>query len=385
MRFCPTSDPNFYTETKPSWSSYCREPNKKWKPAYSQPPHEIRSWYWTGSKTAVKGNKKEKEDLNEFLIKNWPKSRIRPSACLPIYYATGNRFIRLQKDDPAGFKCAPLPLSLIEARQKMFYFLKSLIFLNVFLSNFVKTFEMEEPRGIDGTYKNKKEIISFDNEAAMILFNTSDRSNDHNASPLKGGYSAMNHELVRHVVSILYDNRHVCGGTIIKPDFILTAAHCLTKRGMILSPVTIKVVAGQPQRTQKSNMTQIRNARKLLAHRRWIGYLAYYCDIGLIKLENEFNLNNDFVSVIALPQYAVALNANCACLGWGRLYIDGPLADDIQIGDFYIVPCEEVKDTLEFPYSVILSPGMICVKPHLPGVQVLPGDSGGPLICDASL
>uniref|UniRef100_A0A1B0G4G8 Uncharacterized protein n=1 Tax=Glossina morsitans morsitans TaxID=37546 RepID=A0A1B0G4G8_GLOMM len=120
MRFWPTADPNFYTETKPSWSLYCREPDKKWKPAYSQPPHEIRTWYWTDSKAAVKGNKKkekEEEDLNEFLIKNWPKSRIRPAACLPIYYATGNRFIRLQKDDPAGFKCAPLPLSLIEARQ----------------------------------------------------------------------------------------------------------------------------------------------------------------------------------------------------------------------------------------------------------------------------
>lgn len=104
----------------------------------------------------------------------------------------------------------------------MFYFLKSLIFLNVLLSNFVKTFQMEDP--------TEEEIISFDNEAAMILFNTSDRSNDHNASPIKGGYSANNHELIRHVVSILYDNDHVCGGNIIKPDFILTAAHCLTKQ-----------------------------------------------------------------------------------------------------------------------------------------------------------
>ncbi|KAL9913576.1 uncharacterized protein LOC119638635 [Glossina fuscipes] len=121
MRIWPTSDPNFYTETRSSWCLHCREPNKKWKPAYSQAPHEMRSWYWTGSKTAVKGNEEkeeeEEEDLNEFLIKNWPKSRIRPAACLPLYYTTGNRFIRLQKDDPAGFKCAPLPISLIEARQ----------------------------------------------------------------------------------------------------------------------------------------------------------------------------------------------------------------------------------------------------------------------------
>lgn len=89
---------------------------------------------------------------------------------------------------------------------------------------------------------------------------------------------------------------------------------------MILSPAKMKVVAGQAHRTQKSNTTQIRNARKLLAHRRWIGGWALYCDIGLIKLENEFNLNSDFVSVIALPQYAVAPNTNCTSLGWGRLY-----------------------------------------------------------------
>ncbi|KAL9919309.1 mast cell protease 2-like [Glossina fuscipes fuscipes] len=242
---------------------------------------------------------------------------------------------------------------------------------------------MEDPREIEDSCENKGEIISFDNETAITLLNTSVRYSDHSASPIRGGYNANNHELIRHVVSILNDNNHICGGNIIKADLILTAAHCLTTGDMISSPVTIKVVAGQPQRTEKSNTTQIRNARKLLVHRRWINRWPFYCDIGLIKLENEFNLNNDFVSVIALPQYPVAPNTNCTSLGWGGLYDNGPVADDIQIGDFYIVPCEEVKDTLEFPFFLFLSPGMICVKPHLTGVQILHGDSGGPLICDA--
>uniref|UniRef100_A0A1A9ZW54 Uncharacterized protein n=1 Tax=Glossina pallidipes TaxID=7398 RepID=A0A1A9ZW54_GLOPL len=62
-----------------------------------------------------KEKKKPKQREEEY--DNWPKSRIRLEACLPIYYCTGHRFIRLQRAGPVGFKWAPLPISLAEARE----------------------------------------------------------------------------------------------------------------------------------------------------------------------------------------------------------------------------------------------------------------------------
>ncbi|KAI9580679.1 hypothetical protein GQX74_013587 [Glossina fuscipes] len=111
MRFWPIPDVDFYVETTPLWSRYCREPNIKWKAPKSQPPHEI--CYWRD----LQGAKKKYIEDKDLLFKDWPKNRLRGPACLPLYYGVGNRFIRLEKAPPAGFKCAPVPLSLVEARK----------------------------------------------------------------------------------------------------------------------------------------------------------------------------------------------------------------------------------------------------------------------------
>lgn len=55
--------------------------------------------------------------MADLYFENWLKSRLKEDACLPLIYAVGNRFIKLEKDFPAGFRCAPLPMSLQEYRE----------------------------------------------------------------------------------------------------------------------------------------------------------------------------------------------------------------------------------------------------------------------------
>uniref|UniRef100_A0A1A9V0R0 Uncharacterized protein n=1 Tax=Glossina austeni TaxID=7395 RepID=A0A1A9V0R0_GLOAU len=164
MRFFPIPDVDFYTEIPPLWSYYCCQPDRKWKQVKYERPHYISYWRELDiikkdkekkkmedarkrrdkeieeerkkkMKENKKGQMKEKTDIfyrsppredrrkkekkkpkqMDDGYENWPKTRIRTEACLPIYYCTGNRFIRLEKADPLGFKCAPLPISLAEA------------------------------------------------------------------------------------------------------------------------------------------------------------------------------------------------------------------------------------------------------------------------------
>lgn len=114
MRFYPHPDPQIYWEIPPSWSLFCRTPNKSWKRRPLEPKHTVLYW------RDLEGAKIEWIMKKHLEFENWPDTRIRLEACLPIYYSVGARFIRLEKT-LVGFKCSEMPLSLVEAREVKAY------------------------------------------------------------------------------------------------------------------------------------------------------------------------------------------------------------------------------------------------------------------------
>ncbi|XP_061392810.1 uncharacterized protein LOC133328277 [Musca vetustissima] len=111
MRFYPNANISIYWEFNP-WNLYCRVPQKSWKrPSPLEGKHTIAYW------RDINGSRMEKITQKNLHIPNWSISRIRSQACLPLYYGVGERFIRLEKAEPAGYKCSPMPLNLQEARE----------------------------------------------------------------------------------------------------------------------------------------------------------------------------------------------------------------------------------------------------------------------------
>ncbi|KAM7343512.1 uncharacterized protein ACRADG_010511 [Cochliomyia hominivorax] len=111
MRFYPTADVDHYMEIPSSWSLYSRQPHKTWKRNRLQSKHSIAYW------SDLEGAKMSIIKKNDLYFKDWPEGRIRSEACLPWYYCVGNRFIRLEKAFPVGFKCSMLPMSLKEVQE----------------------------------------------------------------------------------------------------------------------------------------------------------------------------------------------------------------------------------------------------------------------------
>ncbi|XP_061395514.1 uncharacterized protein LOC133331124 [Musca vetustissima] len=111
MRYQPQSNGRIYTELQPLWDHYHEPADSKrsWKRPIFQQPHCINHW------RDIEGSRLTSVTRKDLIFPNWPKSRIRPTACLPLYYCTGYRFIRLTRAFPAGFKCPPVPMSLAEA------------------------------------------------------------------------------------------------------------------------------------------------------------------------------------------------------------------------------------------------------------------------------
>ncbi|EDW74995.1 uncharacterized protein Dwil_GK15977 [Drosophila willistoni] len=112
MKFYPDEDVWFYVDKPSCMNSYQKYPKShNWK-LYDRSSSRVMM-YWRD----IEGSKMADVKRKDLYFTNWPKNRIRPQACLGMLYATGHRFIRLAQAEPSGFKCAPLPVNLAQARQ----------------------------------------------------------------------------------------------------------------------------------------------------------------------------------------------------------------------------------------------------------------------------
>lgn len=109
MRCYPTQDVNFFWERKPGWDR-CSRPDQNWKAPHLQPVHTIHVW------RDVEGAKMDKIEKKDLYFPDWNNNRRRPEACLPFYYCTGSRFIKLEKAGPIDYKCAAMPIDLQSAQ-----------------------------------------------------------------------------------------------------------------------------------------------------------------------------------------------------------------------------------------------------------------------------
>lgn len=180
-------------------------------------------------------------------------------------------------------------------------------------------------------------------------------------------------------------NGGVCGGSIISPNWIVTACHCVQGA----APNQVNVFAGITNRITERNNAQRPVVAQIIRHPGWgtNPNAEFDNDIALIRLSTPLTFNANVQPIIYASNNAGLTNpgVNALVSGWGRTMENGQLSDVLQSVNVPIVANatgEGQYNNLPAPQDRLNVTGNMLVAgvENNGGRDACQGDSGGPLM-----
>ncbi|XP_040195319.1 granzyme A-like [Rana temporaria] len=194
-----------------------------------------------------------------------------------------------------------------------------------------------------------------------------------------GGREAIPHSRP-YMAFIRTAEKGICGGTLIKSNWVLTAAHCPinSKAKVILGAHSIRDAEPEKQKIRVLNVFphELFNAR------------TFDYDIQLLQLTEKAKLGT-YVNVLPLPKKQKFLRPRSICetAGWGfTSNRDNKMSDKLMEVNVTVMgrrACAHIWQ-MNKEESINITRNMICTQEGT-SKGTCGGDSGGPLVCNGTV
>ncbi|KAL0123016.1 hypothetical protein PUN28_007566 [Cardiocondyla obscurior] len=178
-----------------------------------------------------------------------------------------------------------------------------------------------------------------------------------------------------YIVSLKNNGEHMCGGSILNENWIVTAAHCVKIVNTPLKEMTL--CSGTSVLNENCNLHYV---EKYEIHPNYDDATKDY-DIALIRVTPAFTFS-DNTSPIDLPSNANIYNEWATVCGWGYYMKENNQVKTVVSNQLKCATVPWVSNQqCEMNYENIqLTSRMICYGYQTGDVDACQGDSGGPLI-----
>ncbi|XP_036055572.1 granzyme B-like [Onychomys torridus] len=192
------------------------------------------------------------------------------------------------------------------------------------------------------------------------------------AGEIIGGHEAKPHSRPYMAYLKIEDGDIVktCGGSLIREDFVLTAAHCKGSK--------INVTLGAHNIKEQEETQQIIPVARIIPHPAYNDQ-KYLNDVMLLKLQRKAK-RTKAVRPLNLPRRKVDVKPGdvCSVAGWGKIAPGGKFSDTLQEVELEIQKDQECESHLKDYYN---KTNEICAGDPKIKRASYKGDSGGPLVC----